>query len=623
MNTASTPGLPPPRPLLPPPPPPPPPSSPSSSASWVSAAVTQAQKHIQPSSAAAGNNYPANYYGGQYGAYSQYQYAQAGYGQYPQYYGSSWPGYGTAATSATGGGGATTTATTTGAPPPPPPPPPPPSSTTTTTATQPTSYAAALTGTNGQQQQQQQQQAAAYQNYYGAAYGYPYYNYGAQQQQQQQYYQYAQQQAASYAQAAKGQQQQQQQQQQAAQRTRPNRFAAAKSAATTTKPQEQTGSPPELNKWVERCFLSVKHSTTAQQRMEKVLMEFVREMAEKGLMWKTDWDNKPLLVVSSSPSPSPTRSSPSRDSSSYHGRQRNGRGGGRKRSRWESSSESEDSEEEGELVEGRWGRSKQKKGPSSHLRPQPGSGDVSGKNGKKGKQQQGRAGKRGKKNGGGANGEWMDEDDEARQRRLARFHDGSWKPRRVGKAMRFEVGEDGDFDFRAAKAIVGTCQELEKEYFRLNEVPHPSAVRPAPILRRALALLQEKFDKTAAEDRENYYKEYLWTQLKAIRQDLLVQNIRDEFAVQVYETHARIALQCADLNEYNQCQTQLMEHYRDGLQGSCNEFRAYRLLYYVYLQSNPKFQDGDKGLIRILSDLKSEVSKPSCSDRNEGGEEDG
>lgn len=125
--------------------------------------------------------------------------------------------------------------------------------------------------------------------------------------------------------------------------------------------------------------------------------------------------------------------------------------------------------------------------------------------------------------------------------------------------------ERNNFDFRAVKAIVGTCQELEKEYFRLNEVPDPDSVRPEPVLRRALARLVRRFEALPPVQgaREGDYKEYLWTQLKAIRQDMLIQNLKNAFAVEVYEAHARIALACSDLNEYNQCQTQLMELYRE------------------------------------------------------------
>lgn len=76
-----------------------------------------------------------------------------------------------------------------------------------------------------------------------------------------------------------------------------------------------------------------------------------------------------------------------------------------------------------------------------------------------------------------------------------------------------------------------------------------------------------------------------------------------EFTVHVYETHARVALECDDMNEYNQCQTQLKQLYAAGLRGNEMEFIAYRILYYVYMQGNKKYTKGSADLAVVLASL--------------------
>lgn len=132
--------------------------------------------------------------------------------------------------------------------------------------------------------------------------------------------------------------------------------------------------------------------------------------------------------------------------------------------------------------------------------------------------------------------------------------------------------------------IVGTNPEIEKRYFRLTAPPKPETVRPLAVLERTLEHLKKKWKL------ENNYT-YICDQFKSLRQDLTVQHIKNEFTVNVYEIHARIALEKGDLGEYNQCQTQLRPLYKQGLSGHPEEFLAYRILYFIHTCNRIEMSD--------------------------------
>lgn len=182
----------------------------------------------------------------------------------------------------------------------------------------------------------------------------------------------------------------------------------------------------------------------------------------------------------------------------------------------------------------------------------------------------------------------------------------------------------------AKMTVKGTCQILEKGYLRLTSPPKAELVRPQPILEKHLFKLKKKWIKMMQSQGRNGFekdvkKDYDWfcSQMKAIRQDLTVQRIFNSFSIQVYETHARIALEVGDLNEYNQSQTQLKELYgmvatngdrherQIGLQNE-NEFIAYRIIYYVFLTRNKKYDGGSLDLLQIMLGLSSVQRNDPC-----------
>lgn len=137
----------------------------------------------------------------------------------------------------------------------------------------------------------------------------------------------------------------------------------------------------------------------------------------------------------------------------------------------------------------------------------------------------------------------------------------------------------------------------------LWQEPDPRDIRPYPILSETFQQLKTKW-KTERDGQQAKIYPWICDQFKSLRQDLTVQRIKTEFTVQVYEVHARMALEvvsvqfllwesCScilisvqnDLVEYNQCQSALRTLYEMGLSGKSEEFLAYRILYLLHVRN--------------------------------------
>ena len=165
----------------------------------------------------------------------------------------------------------------------------------------------------------------------------------------------------------------------------------------------------------------------------------------------------------------------------------------------------------------------------------------------------------------------------ARERRNARFADMQQGLINSGAVGATGGGGDDEIKFMSSEAILGTCMTMEKGFIRIQAMPNPDTVRPEKVLVKWAERLQVKYDTAEAD------YEWICDQFKAIRQDMVIQHLRNANTVAIYEQSARIALLEDDLGEFYKIQSFLMNLYKD-LPESCEhqcEFLAYRIFYWV------------------------------------------
>ena len=359
--------------------------------------------------------------------------------------------------------------------------------------------------------------------------------------------------------------------------------------------------PPGLKSYVERCFKNV--SQLQRANLQKALKIVIADAQNVGELWSRDWDTLPLPDLHSSPEEA---AAIIRELGAVSGPQ------------WTAVPTQPRALQRQFQQSHVYSAATSQPQPKQQLHPWPAIDTTPVTKGKKRKALDAK----------------VSAEERRKQQRAGRFGDGlapgAAPAVNVNKQRRkrlLELAQDNELDEELmwdAVAIKGTCQELEKSYFRLTSAPHPSTVRPEPVLRKALTRLTNLIVEEKKENGSvNYF--YFLDQFKGLRQDLTVQHIKNDFAIAVYEAHARAALEYGDMAEYNQCQGQLAGLYGLGKnRQTTDEFLTYRILYQAVharhgeglqllntLKSVPKDQQQRPGYVQALDIFSALIARDS------------